>query len=42
MRCKGTTFFGKKNSFGNFFAKKSKKLSFFGVLDQNAAVFILK
>jgi hypothetical protein len=42
MRCKGTTFSVKKNSFAIFFAKKVKKLSFFGVFGQNAPVFILK
>jgi hypothetical protein len=42
MRCKGTTFFGKKNIFAFFLLKKMKKSSFFAVLGQKAPVFIFK
>jgi hypothetical protein len=41
MRCKGTTFFGKKNVLAIFLLKKSKKNQYLRFWKQKAEVFIL-
>jgi len=42
LRCKGTTFFGKKNVLPIFLQKKDEKYSFIEANEQKAPFFILK